>query len=311
MTACYLIRTHRDPEQIYRLVRAIKGSSPEALVVLCHDSTGCRLDLSPLRDLSQVSLFTFEGAVRRGGFAMIETYFLAIEWLLGRGADFDWLIYLSGQDYPTRPAAEIESFLATTEYDGFIRYWDIRSEKGPWGASRRGFWRYHYQYYTPPPWVRPLLRGLRWINGLQPWIHLYLTYGIQVGVRAGTVPFDDRLVCYAGLQWNALSASCVRYLAEAFRANPRLIDYYRRTILPDESLLQTLLVNSGRFRLCPDDKRYYDFSGSRDGHPRVLTVDDYPRLVSGDFHFARKFDPRRDSRILDLLDARIASPAAY
>ena len=84
-----------------------------------------------------------------------------------------------------------------------------------------------------------------------------------------------------------------------------LIDYYRRTVCPDESLVQTLLVNAGRFRLCNDNLRYADTRGSRDGRPRLLGVADLPLLTAGAYHFARKFDLAYDARVLDLLDERL------
>ena len=67
----------------------------------------------------------------------------------------------------------------------------------------------------------------------------------------------------------------------------------------------TVLVNSGRFDLCPDNRRYTDFAGSRDGRPRTLTRDDLPRLAAGRYDFARKFEMARDPELLDRIDAQV------
>ena len=46
--------------------------------------------------------------------------------------------------------------------------------------------------------------------------------------------------------------------------------HLHRTVAPCEAMVQTVLVNSGRFELCQDNRRYTDFAESRDGRPRTL-----------------------------------------
>jgi hypothetical protein len=89
------------------------------------------------------------------------------------------------------------------------------------------------------------------------------------------------------------------------RADGPLVRWFRRTVCPDEAVVQTLLSTSNRFRLVDDDLRYADVAGSRNGRPRTLTAEDLPRITAGPYYFARKFDLERDARVLDLLDAAI------
>ena len=51
-----------------------------------------------------------------------------------------------------------------------------------------------------------------------------------------------------------------------------------------------------------DDLRFVEFAGSRDGRPRTLTAEDLPAITGGTHYFARKFDPRRDARVLEAGD---------
>jgi hypothetical protein len=97
----------------------------------------------------------------------------------------------------------------------------------------------------------------------------------------------------------------VQFIQEFIQQHPELINYYKRTVCSDESFIQTLLVNNKSFNLCNDNKRYFDHTGSRDGHPRILTTQDYSIITSGDFHFARKFDLAQDSKVLEMLDAKV------
>ena len=106
----------------------------------------------------------------------------------------------------------------------------------------------------------------------------------------------------------ALSRACVVHLRDACRANPGLLDYYAKTLVPEESLVQTLLVNSGRFRFSDVPLHYADTEGRRDGSARVLTRADIPAIVRSRSFFARKFDSGVDSQVLDLIDARLDRP---
>jgi hypothetical protein len=102
-----------------------------------------------------------------------------------------------------------------------------------------------------------------------------------------------------------LSRSCVGYLRETLQARPDLTAYYSRTIVPEESLLQTVLLNSREFRLKTEAMHYADTEGYADGSARVLTEPDLADIVASRCFFARKFDACRDPRILDRLDEHL------
>ena len=123
MKVCYFIQTHKNSEQIYRLVRTIKTSSPDSLVIISHDFSGCKLEPSSLDDLQGIKIIPSKGG--RGSFSIIQAYLAAIEWLLQNNINFDWFINIYGQDYPIQPISEIEYFLDKTSYDGFIEYFKV------------------------------------------------------------------------------------------------------------------------------------------------------------------------------------------
>lgn len=312
MKVCYFIQTHKNPAQIYRLVRTIKKSSPHAQILIGHDFTASQLDISPLMDLEDVHLIKGKRAVR-GDFSLIQPYFNAVNWLFEHQSDFEWLVYLSGQDYPTQPVSKTEEFFSKTEYDGFIRYWDVLSDQSIWGKGR-AWKRYFCQYYRFPQWTQPLLKlgsqavklrkkiTFNRVRGLIPDFQFFLTYGSLVGIPAKKTPFNQEFICYGGYQWHSLSRTCVQYIQDYINKNPNTINFYKKTVVPDESIVQTILVNSGLFNLCNDDKRYFDTYEQFEGHARLLTSQDYSMLTNNGFQFARKFDMQQDTTILDMLD---------
>lgn len=301
----YFIQSHRSAEQVARLVRTIRRSSPASHVLVGHDARFTPLTRGELPELPGVDLFTVRGPVERGELTLLAPYFQAIEKLARDGVDYDWLVYLSGQDYPTQPLAAAERLLAASERDGFLLWWEAFRPDNPWGRRRQGRFRYAYRYVRVNERYAPWLRLLRRVSPLRSLLHVHLTYGPHLGLRRLRTPFRDGFVCYAGTQWTTLRRPCVDFLAEAVKRERDLVDYYRRTICADESLVQTILINSGRFRFENDSLRFVDMAGTRNGSPRTLTVADLPRLTAGDAMFARKFDTAVDSAVLDRLDEHL------
>ena len=308
MTCCYLIQSHTNPAQVLRLVSTVKRSSPGARVLVVHDGRQVALDPAPFRTWPGVEVLVRRERVERGEMSVLSPLLAGLEELLaGKGGrtrwDFDWLVYLSAQDYPVRPIADIEASLAATKHDGFLTFWDVDQPGGPW-KPRQGRTRYHAQYRRLPDWTLGPLKALRFLGKISP-LRFHLHYGPFVGWQPRRTPFAQGSRCYAGWQWWTLSRPCVEHLWEALFSDDRLVRWFSRTIAPCEALVPSVLVNSGRFDLVADNRRYADFGESRDGRPRTLNENDLPRITAGRFDFARKFDMAGAPELLDVLDARV------
>jgi hypothetical protein len=231
-----------------------------------------------------------------------------IAWLEREGIVYDWLVTLTAQDYPTKPLAESEQLYAESRADGFLRHWDVESPASPWPLHkpRRRYW---YQYLRLDDSAMRWLRAAKVVSHLVPGTFVSLYYGPYVGARAWRTPWKNGFRCYGGWAWGALRREAAGYVVDYLDANPELVAFYRRVMSPEESILQTVLCNSGRFTLVDDDLRYLDYAGSKTGSPRVITVEDVPRLAAGPWCFARKFDLSVDRQVLDRIDAELLGTA--
>ena len=309
MKILYLIQTHKNPEQIYRLVKTIKRMSPNSYILISHDIKGCYLDTMPLKNFPEVEVI--KGLGGRGDFSIIQGYLNALDWLFSHNVQFDWLFNLSGQDYPIQPLTKVEKLLAETKYDGFIRYCNVLSDsdQNPWG-SREGQNRYLYQYWrfceSLSVWERAFLKLPRIVvNNVQNLVKINSTYGLMLGIRSTSSPFKDDFFCYAGSYFHTISWKCVKYLYKFCKQNKTLVSYYKKTCIPDESFIQTILLNSGLFNFCNDNLRYYNWSKTNGGSPLVLTNKHYFDLVESHTFFARKFDIKENTKIIDMLEEKI------
>jgi len=308
MTVCYLIQTYKNPEQIYRLVKLITNTTSNSFILISHNFNSCSLSTSLFQEFKNVAIISNNG-VMMGSFAILQGFLDAIDWLLNQQIKFDWLINLSGQDYPTQPLSKFENFLESTKYDGFIEYFDVYSQQSPWNKRTvNARYLYHYKHFQQylSPWQRLMLKPIKHIvNNSQPLIRLDSSYGLTVGIKSFHNLFNKNFTCYGGSYFATFSRQCVMYLYFFVKENPRVVDYYKRTFIPEESLIQTVLVNSKKFNLYNNNYRYSDFMNSRHGHPRILNSQDYSMITKDNIYFARKFDMTVDSVILDKLDRRI------
>ena len=117
--------------------------------------------------------------------------------------------------------------------------------------------------------------------------------------------FGPGFYCYGGSFFCTLRAEAVRYLRDYAKANPEKLAYFGRFLAPEEAYFQSVLVNSGRFNLSTDYKRYIDWTGCTHTHPRTLGTEDAPALLASDAHWARKLDLSKDAELFDILDQRV------
>lgn len=305
MRLCFFVQNHLGPEVPARLVRALGHGEGSRFVLVGHDEQAGHASAAEVAARLGVPAFPFAERARRGYWSLIAPYFQAIDWFAAHGVDYDWLVYLSGQDYPTQPLAAFEARLARESYDGYLRLWPAWGEGTPWERRRQGIVRYRMQYFDLHGVPALLLRGLHALNGAQRGVHFHLTYGPRVGLRWPRDPFRHGLACWAGKQWTILARAATERLSAAVASHPELLRWFARTVCPDEAVVQSLLVAAGGLRLCGDDLRYADFQSCHDGHPRLLDERDLPSLLDPRVFFARKFDPVGAPAVLDRLDQRI------
>ena len=308
----YLVASHSNPAQIIRLVKILKSGSPDSLVLIHHDYSSCYLNPTAFEQMSNVHIMEDYISVGWGKFSMIQMELHCINWLIANSIEFEWLIFLSGQDYPIKPLTEIEEFLEKSEYDGFMDHFLAKNPSGKrtdgglkWKKAI-GLRRYFYHYYklAPAPSEKLIarLRSLSnsLINNWQPLVKLMLNKsGVYLGIRCFSPPFEPQFQCYVGSQWWTLSDRCIHYIHDFVNQNPAYVKYYQKTLIPDESFFQTILLNHSQLRILSDNKRYICWGKDT---PVTLGVKDFDSLVNSNQHFARKFDIRVDAQVLDQLD---------
>ena len=288
MKVVYLVLSHRNPEQVLRLVRAL-CEGPAARVLVRHDQRRSWLDPA---DVEAAGAEPIDDGidVEWAAWSHVEVILAGLR----RAAplDPDWVLVLSGQDYPLRPMGEIEADLAASEGDAMLGAVREIESRRPVGDDEF-FLRVAYRHYRRPrrlPHLPRLLRPLVYVRDLPP----------LVGIRRLRQP---GLRLYSSADWLTLGR---RGLSRVLAAGEdrRLLRAFRRVAVPSESFFASVLLNDPRLRVERDHRRFLAFAGPGVPHPETLTAADLGTALASGADFARKFDVTVDARPFDLLDQR-------
>ena len=191
---------------------------------------------------------------------------------------YDYATLLSGADYPIKSNFAIASYLDRHRGQEFIESFLLT-------APNR--WTHDGGYSTAPRRV----------------IGRHLHFRSRMMRLPGLRAMPGGLKPYGGAQWWTLSRDAIGYIAEFIQRAPQVVDFFKGSFAPDEAFVQTILSNSHLAeRITGDDLRIVVWGRPLPPYPATLTMDDRDMLRASHKHFARKFDPNIDSRILDLLD---------
>lgn len=310
----YFVASHVCPEQIARLARACRTGGDRSRVLIHHDYKCSDLPPESVEPIPNLDLMRDSAPVEWGGFTQCVMILRSMQWLLDN-RDFDWVVYLSGQDYPCMPLAQIERELTDADCDGFL---DANPVENRWWVI--GGQRYLYQYFTLPKFrgwgrVQEMLHRRNERILAQGGVPRFVIpqekdRGFRVGYRPVFTPWRNGFKCYAGSSWWTLNRRSIEYMVRFARQNHRLAHFYRRVqFAPNESYFLTILLNNPELKLeVRRSKRFIRWSHPETGHPDVLRADDFNEIVNSGCHFARKIDQRKDPRLLDLLDEHIGIP---
>ena len=277
MKILYYVMTHRNPKQIDRLVDRL-SSSQSAHTLVHHDARSPQL--VPVKH-NNVSYIPQPIEVKWGEMSVVHAMWLALDWIDQQRLSFDWLIFLSGQDYPTRPLASIEAELKKSAVDAYVESERVTAEK-----------RLGERYFQLLCRRRYLKRRIK-LPGVKPW---YINR---------SHPYKNGFHCYAGSQWLNLSRRAIDSLRAQRNAARALMKYLKNVPCPDETVFHTLLLNDPHLTIENSSKRFILWENEAPS-PTTLTTRHLEAILSSDSWFARKVDPALCPELLEKLDSQLA-----
>lgn len=282
MRIAYLINAHKNFKQLERLVATL--NTKDVCFFIHIDK---KVDASGFAKLSEClekynTMFVSDRVgMKWGGFSQVEATINGLQTIIGSGKSFDYINFISGQDYPIKHNAFILEFLSSNRGYEFIEYCEL-SPNGWEGAMTR-FERY---------WLHDIINNTPVCSLIQNVLSVLLPKRkIPKGYNA-----------FGGSSWWTISSDCARYILDFVDKERKFVDFFRLTLCPDEIFFQTIIMNSEYItRICNNNLRYIDWSEG-ESNPKVLSKVDFNLLLSSNKLFARKFDTNLDEQVLDMLD---------
>jgi Core-2/I-Branching enzyme len=283
MELAYIVSAYKLPEQLTRLVTRL--STPRSSFLIHVDrkteqATYRRIvdSLSPLPNVQ----FLERHRCDYGGFGHVKATIKGIHELFRQRLPFDYVILLTGQDYPIKSNRQIADFFSGHDGRSFMEYFALPSEEWQHGGMDRiqsWHFRMRGRYLVFPPDSGFCIRR-RFPLGLQP---------------------------FGGSAYWCLSRECAEYIHLFLRSTPSYIRFFKYVNVPEEMFFQTIVLNSPlKGRVVNDDLRYLDWRNPAiAGGPAVLSKQDFGEIMTSHDLFARKFDMTHDAEILDMIDATV------
>lgn len=295
MKIAYLITAYDNPGHFHRLANALVNDNSAAFVHIDAKS-----DIAPFLTTRHrhVQFCAERTAVYWGEFSMVEAVLSLIDMALKAPVHYDYLVLLSGSDYPIRPVEELEAFLAANAGVEFINIVAMPNE-----AAGKPIWRlqrFKVPSGTPFAGIVRKLRDAFARVGLLPRERDY------VAALHGLKPFG-------GSTWWTMSREACQYILDFVARELAIVRFYRNTWIPEEGLFHTIIANSPFAARVRRNLVYTDWRAGGN-NPAALGqqhtqrfIAEYPFVVDDRFgksevFFARKFSDRTAS-LVDELDA--------
>jgi hypothetical protein len=285
----FVLLTHSRPDQIERLVTRLDRSFDRPLIVCHHDHDRQALPVSEA--LRNVVFVRPHVATRWGTFSVVDALLAALRAFHAHPSAPEWMVFLSGSDYPIKPAGRIVDELVGGAYDAYVGH-DLIDPRRFGIAWHELCWRRYCGLR-----IRVPTRAASGRLTTRP-VTLYSRHTLLLDM-----PYSRRFPCHAGEFWFSANRKAVEHLLVRGFRQRALEARLRSRPNPDETYASTLLANARDLRLNADCKRYVDWSANTGRHPKTLTIDDLPSMLASPAHFARKFDPDTGVTVLDELDA--------
>lgn len=278
MKVSFILLAHEAPDQLRELICSLLASGSDIYV---HH------DLSSNHDLEQTAqgwqLEQYNGSlyfaertrVVWGEWSIIQATLNCLKVVKEQGYSSDYYMLISGSCMPVTPIAALESYLRRSGRDHIET---VNALKNRWVTS--GLQEERWDKYHVFNWRYQQKR-----------FDLSLKVQRLLGIKR-SLPLGH--VAHMGSQWWCLRNSTLKEIDALLEHSPELLEFYRRTWIPDELFFQTLVANL----IAPeevDDQLLTRYRFNSWGVPRVYYEDDYPELLAEELFFVRKVSHRANA----------------
>lgn len=302
MKLAYIILAHQYPQQLTTLINRLNTQTASFFI---------HIDLTTDAEIynqmvQELSAFPNVYWLKRhntywGSFRAVRATYEGIKEIFDKNIEFDYLILLTGQDYPIKSTSYIENYLTKHAGKEFIEYYPLPCNewKNPHftiNVDRVENWFIQGRLVKENFIALPEKASFK----LRAFLSICsLLIRLNILRRKRKIPNDFQP--FGGSAYWCFSRDCAAYINNFVQQNPAFINFFKYAGLTDEVFFQTIVLNSPfKEQVINDNLRYVVWPG-----PANLGKNDLPDLLNSSALFARKFDTTIDAEILDLIDQKL------
>ena len=266
MKHAILMTIYKDKDLINKLV----SFYPSDFYVYIHIDAKSTIDICDIIKREKLRVFK-KYKVNWGGCNHVSAFVFLLQKALNDGCDY--YHWVTGQDAPVNPS----TFDSRLKYGySYLEFFKIPNNRWCQGGFYEGG-LLRYQIFG----LYDILdaknqRQYRWIQKIEQWQkrHNFIR------------PFRDYSKLYGGSGYCTLFVDDVKVFIREF---PKWRSFYKYTFCAEESIIQTILLNSERKKyIVNQNLRYIDWNASNP--PKVLIIEDYDKIDKSKVLFCRKVD---------------------
>ncbi|WP_427159738.1 beta-1,6-N-acetylglucosaminyltransferase [Aliinostoc sp. HNIBRCY26] len=298
MKLAYLVAAHNTPNHMCRMLKALNSDHVYFFIHIDKKS-----DIQPYQknlNLPNITFIQERISVYWGEFSQVQATINLIKSALSSDIKFDYLILISGSDYPLKTPSQISDFFLKNSGKEFINLVEMPNPKASKMLDR--IYKYQMQTIIDKTYYRTLNKIINYgINKIIRWRRNYKK-----------VLGDMKL--YAGSSWWALSTDACHYILSYIDNHSPMVNFFKNTFFPDESFFHTIIGNSEFSENVTRNLTYTQWQATY--HPEFINIEHlemFKRMGTlraddvygrGELLFARKFHDN-SAEITQLIDGWI------
>ena len=289
MTHAILIIAHKYPEMLIPLIEYFK----QDCAVYIHYDRNTLLtekEATRLRSFPQVKGLYQQFAVHWGGYSVLQTELFLLQQAYNDGIA-DYYHILSGQDYPIKPLSYFLTFFEKHSGRDFMEF--EAHSIAQWATPF--FDRYRYTFFNDM------------IDGRSPAGRAFTGKVLQLQTQHNVCqpPPPVFSEIYKGSQWMSLSSTSVSQILTYTHKQPSFYHWLERTFAPEETYIQTILLNQKTEPAVNDNLRFILWTGENGNNPSNLSLQHWEQIVKSNALFARKMEPPYCTELIKVIDETI------
>ena len=299
MNIANLISAHTDPDHLMRLVESLHVTAEYFIHV------DAKSEIKPFRNLLKnkrnVHFVSPRIDVVGGDMSEVEVQITLLESALRNRRQFDYLIMLSGMDYPLWSNERISQFLRQHKGREFI--YGIELDTPEVKMEHKEL----YRIARPMPNVPFVGRdSLSKVRSLLKRALAATGYRKQLNFAVGKKTYH----LFKGSAWFCITQGLAEYVVDQYKNVPEIKEYFSNQFGPVTTLIHTIVFNSehavrcmlkiGNYTTLADitPLHYID----RDTGMKVMNESDYPLVVESGKMFVRKVKTGESGTLVELID---------